>query len=343
MKKILGWLSLFLFSFILICLFTLAVYYIQTVGKASPPPTVGKAAKSIKFTKVKGIQLHYQTFGNPKNPHLYVLHSGPGYDYRYLLPLQALADSYHVIFYDQRGSGLSERVGKEKLNLQGFSLELQALLDQHSPNKDVILLGHGWGAMLASYYTSKHAKQIRALILAEPFFLSAKTGKSFLARTNYLQPRMDWALVDYSLRSVTESMHIENGDADATSDYVFAKMQQPTKANIGFPYITFFCDTRKPIPFWRYGYRAHQVLTKELMDAQKNILFNISKGIKNYSGETLFLSSECSSIGESFQKEHRKLFAASQEVVILQAGHYLLQDNPSQTLEQIRKFLQSVQ
>src|SRR5215472_3667297 len=41
-------------------------------------------------------------------PPVIVLHGGPDFDHRYLLPeLDDLADSYHLIYYDQRGHGRS--------------------------------------------------------------------------------------------------------------------------------------------------------------------------------------------------------------------------------------------
>src|SRR4029450_12364266 len=50
---------------------------------------------------------------------LIVLHGGPNFDHRYLLPdLDRLADAFRLIYYDQRGRGQSaERVKAEGGNL----------------------------------------------------------------------------------------------------------------------------------------------------------------------------------------------------------------------------------
>src|SRR5689334_26961 len=43
-----------------------------------------------------------------KGPAVIVLHGGPDFDHRYFLPdLDRLADSFHLIYYDQRGRGMS--------------------------------------------------------------------------------------------------------------------------------------------------------------------------------------------------------------------------------------------
>lgn len=57
-----------------------------------------------------GTRLHTETFGLPTDPLLVILHGGPGGDYRSMLAARAFAaDGFHVVFYDQRGTGLSKR------------------------------------------------------------------------------------------------------------------------------------------------------------------------------------------------------------------------------------------
>ena len=90
---------------------------IDGVGKLVPK-TVDQDA-SLPSIFVNGTQLHAQTFGNPNNPMLIFLHGGPGSDYRNGLNVQQLAnEGYYVIFYDQRGSGLSKRHDKNTYSIQ---------------------------------------------------------------------------------------------------------------------------------------------------------------------------------------------------------------------------------
>src|SRR5262245_60802661 len=64
---------------------------------------------TLSQIEINGAHLHAEAFGDPNAPTVIVLHGGPGSDYRCLLPLQALAgDGYRVVFWDQRGAGLSE-------------------------------------------------------------------------------------------------------------------------------------------------------------------------------------------------------------------------------------------
>src|SRR5690606_12091005 len=76
-------------------------------------PTVSND-KSLPSLEIRGVKLHLQTEGDPKNDTIILLHGGPGNDYRHLLSLLPLGDEYHLVFYDQRGAGLSERVRSEE-------------------------------------------------------------------------------------------------------------------------------------------------------------------------------------------------------------------------------------
>src|SRR6185436_19073286 len=77
--------------------------------------------------EVAGAQLHAEAYGDPEAPIVMVLHGGPGSDYRSLLPLKELAhDGYRVVFWDQRGAGLSQRFPADTYS---FDLYLDDLVE----------------------------------------------------------------------------------------------------------------------------------------------------------------------------------------------------------------------
>src|SRR5687767_1729721 len=92
-------------------LVALAATVVQGPAPASPSvqPTLQRDP-SLPRVELNGYAFHSEHFGAPGKPVLIVLHGGPGADYRYLLGVKALADDYQVVFYDQRGTGLSPRV-----------------------------------------------------------------------------------------------------------------------------------------------------------------------------------------------------------------------------------------
>ena len=126
---------------------------------------------SLPSIAVNGTQLHAEAFGQPDDALLIVLHGGPGADYRYLLNCKAFAnEGYRVVFYDQRGSGLSKRHPKDSYTLQLMYDDLSAVVTHYrtSPTQKVFLLGHSWGAMLATAYINQYPTRINGVVLAEP-------------------------------------------------------------------------------------------------------------------------------------------------------------------------------
>ena len=65
---------------------------------------------SLPSITVNDAKLHSEAFGNPYGTMIVVIHGGPGADYRGMLNCKDfVSNGYRVVFYDQRGSGLSQR------------------------------------------------------------------------------------------------------------------------------------------------------------------------------------------------------------------------------------------
>lgn len=127
---------------------------------------------SLPSINANGTQLHSETFGNKDSAMIVILHGGPGSDYRYMLNCQEFANQgYRVVFYDQRGAGLSKRHSSDTYSIQIMIDDLDAVINYYktSATQKVFLLGHSWGAMLASIYVNAgNASKIDGLVLAEP-------------------------------------------------------------------------------------------------------------------------------------------------------------------------------
>ncbi len=138
-----------------------AALFVATSGEHAVPSTVVDDA-TLPAIEINGLRLHAEVQGPPDAPVTIVLHGGPGGDYVGLLPLKALADKHRVVFYDQRGAGLSQRVPAETLMLDTYIQELAGVIAHYSPNRSVTLIGHSWGAMLASAYMAPIPSRLNA-------------------------------------------------------------------------------------------------------------------------------------------------------------------------------------
>jgi len=87
---------------------------------------------------------------------LIVLHGGPGLDHTMFRPwLDPLGDEFRLLYVDERGQGLSERVDPATLSLDVFARDVDLLADALGLER-FALLGHSFGAII----TTKHAIEI---------------------------------------------------------------------------------------------------------------------------------------------------------------------------------------
>ncbi len=102
---------------------------------------------NLTFTELAGYRFHTVVKGDKQDPVVIVVHGGPGADHQYLSSLSALSNNHRVVFYDQRGSGLSPRVDSSQLTIDQNLNDLNLLVEHFSENSRVKLKGHSWGGM----------------------------------------------------------------------------------------------------------------------------------------------------------------------------------------------------
>ena len=103
-------------------------------------------------------------YGNASNKvFLLFIHGGPGDDgleYREGIASEMLEEDYAVVYYDQRGQGLSEGKFKpEDVTISLMSDDLQAIvlaiINKYGDDISIFLLGHSWGGELGTDYLIK--------------------------------------------------------------------------------------------------------------------------------------------------------------------------------------------
>jgi len=125
------------------------------------------------FIETKGGRIWYSVFGEDKSATpLLVLHGGPGF----LSMPQGVSDfavDRPVYFYDQLGSGKSDRAAdQDYYSVKNFVNELDQVIKELKL-AEVILMGFSWGCGLAcSYLLEKEPKGVKAIILSAPYLSS---------------------------------------------------------------------------------------------------------------------------------------------------------------------------
>jgi pimeloyl-ACP methyl ester carboxylesterase len=86
---------------------------------------------------------------------LIALHGGPGLDHSMFRPyLDGLGDEYRLLYVDERGQGLSDRVDPATLSLDVFARDVD-LLAEALELESFALLGHSFGAIIAMRHATE--------------------------------------------------------------------------------------------------------------------------------------------------------------------------------------------
>jgi proline iminopeptidase len=280
---------------------------------ALAPKTVDLDA-SLPSISVNGTQLHCETYGNPNNPMVVFLHGGPGGDYRNGLNAKYLAnDNYYVVFYDQRGSGLSRRHPKDSYNIDLVLNDLTAVIQHYrtSPAQKVFLFGHSWGAMLATAYLNKYPNSISGAILAEPGGLKWDDLKIYSEKSRKLKffnEVTNDALYPDQFLSGNENDHaILDYKLALSTPYTYAKNNEE--------------GIEGPSPFWRHG----AAVLKKLFEIAEKDGFDFTNNLHQYTTRVLFLYSENNrAYGESFARREAAAFPNVQVSKVNGTGHEMI-------------------
>lgn len=288
------------------------------------PPLTLEADASLPFCHFEQYRFHSRVYGKGHRESILVLHGGPGGDFRYLMPLRGLAYRYRLIFYDQRGTGLSPRTPPAELQLEQYLQDLHAFVEHFSRDGPLSLFGHSWGAYIALQYVARYPENIHKLLLAAPFIPDMPTRASLFLHN------LRHGIIAKLIGAKMNSLKIPALDSQARQDYFFAILLR--QSNPGYN-----CPARNTqVPMWRSGYHAFRKLSASAKEGEQ------LEGIRFPPEKVLILAAACDKLlGIRYQQKVRKRLAYPELREIPDAGHYLLQDNPGACLKEVNRFLQT--
>jgi proline iminopeptidase len=295
------------------------------------PRTVAEDS-SLPQIEVAGGLFHAEAFGDPAAPLVMVLHGGPGSDYRPLLPLQALAaDGYRVVFWDQRGAGLSQRFDKGFYTLDGYLEDLRQVIEHYTvrPGQPLVFIGHSWGAMYLTWFINQHGDyggRVRGAVLSDPGGFTRKQLDDYLARYNAA-----FGPTSEPFNDAVWSPQFISADDQARADYLMeliAMRGTPSDGN----------DPEHPAPSWRSGAVVNLALV-----ALSRQGFDWTTNLRAFAPKVLFLHGDLDTAhtAES-QQEMAGAYASSEMVVMHGVGHQQIWERPAEYLAHTRAYFQSI-
>ncbi|MFP5209222.1 MAG: alpha/beta fold hydrolase [Acidobacteriota bacterium] len=168
--------------------------------------------------KANGISIHYLRTGGDKRP-LIALHRLTGSGVCWTPVARSLEDDYDVVIPDARGHGKSSAPRNGYL-YQDLAKDVAGLVEKlRLP--DPVIMGHSMGGMTAAVAARQLGAANRAVILADPTFISPERQREayesnvFEQHRQFLNSSMDALLADLRLRHPYRSSEILEYMAEA--------------------------------------------------------------------------------------------------------------------------------
>jgi proline iminopeptidase len=291
---------------------------------------------SLPAIEMNGSRFHVETMGNPANPVIVFLHGGPGMDYRGLLRLAgrydgySLADEYFLVFWDQRGSGLSMRHDRAVLTTDVFANDLNALVNRYSPGRPVLLIGESWGGMFATRYINQYPERVAGAVLIEPGPLDGATMERIKGDMFDLNLRSEW-LNDFAWNS-----QFLSPDDHARMDYERTLAQRDAQPR-------YHQSTVDPQPYWRIGAAASRYITESGQDENGVFNYDFTTNLQAFTTHVLFIAGSLSEVqGASLQQEQVLQYPSASLQVVDGAGHDVAWVKAAEVLTHVRTYLDAL-
>lgn len=269
-----------------------------------------------------------------QGPAIIVLHGGPDFDHSYLVPdLDRLSDSFHLIYYDQRGRGRSaDRVQPEDVTLASDIADIEKVR-QYFHLDSVVLLGHSWGTVLALEYALRYPQRVSGMILMNPAPASTEDYKQL--RKEWLEKRPD----DMERRkTISASAAYKEGDPDAVTAYYRIHFQPALARREDYETII----ARLRASFTKEGILKSRAIEARLMnDSWSSPDYDLLPKLKSLSIPTLIISGEHEFIPAATAEHITQAIPNAHMVTLKDCGHFSYLECPAAVREQIDVFFRA--
>jgi proline iminopeptidase len=290
-------------------------------AEPAPPLTPGEGT-----IEMPGGTVWYNVVGDGPGTPLVLLHGGPGAPSYYLNPLAALGDGRPVIFYDQLGAGRSDRTTDSTLwTIPSFVAELDSLR-RALGLREVHILGHSWGTMLATQYFFAHPEGVESLILASPALNTAEWVADADTLLLALPDSSQAAIARHEAAGTFEDPEYQ---AAVMAFYqLYLARAQPWDANMD----STFAGLNEALYQYMWG-PSEFTATGALRN------FDVTDSLALITVPTLFMTGEYDEARPTTVENHASLVPGAEFAVIPDAAHITMHDNPDETLRVVREFL----
>jgi len=132
----------------------------------------------------KEFEIAYEISGDSSKPKMVLIHGLFLNSDCWKQQLPVFESHFHILRYDLRGHGRTTKP-KKRFTIRNYVDDLFALLDHLNWNKELYLVGHSLGGMIALVYGLENPKYVKKMVVADSFcFISQEAITDVLGRIN---------------------------------------------------------------------------------------------------------------------------------------------------------------
>lgn len=293
----------------------------ERASEARAPAEVSVQEASV--TGGGGVVLQMKTVGSATaDDTLITIHGGPGLSLESMEGYNALAGPHQrVVSYDQRGAGRSAVPDDLDYSLAAQVADLEAIRVSLGVER-MQLLGQSWGGAIAAAYAATHPDHVSALVLV---------GAVPLDRAEYLagQRRFQARVVELQRLGIIDDVipSIAEGSCTAAFSAVLPAYLDEPASNISVKVASCTAETSRA--------------TYEAFLADETIPVYADK-LSSFDSPTLLVAGEHDVFGPEWLQRQREILtlAPTETMLIRDAGHLVIAEQPVATLAAISAFLQ---
>lgn len=285
------------------------------------------------YVDVEGGKIWYQIIGEGKGVPLLILHGGPGSRSCSMIPgFSLLGNDRPVIFYDQLGSGNSERPTDTTLwNTERFVDEIDHLRTSLGL-KELHILGHSCGStFLIEYMITKKPEGVKSVIFSSPMI----STPDWIADTKFLLLQMPIELQDTIRKYETLEDYKAPEYLSAVDSFYSRHLSRKS-----WPYIpNVECENVPDFNGQVYNYMwgpTEFTATGTLID------FDRSADLDKIEEPILFVTGEYDEARPETMYKYQKMSKKAIVKIIGNAAHMTMIDQPEKMAEAVGSFLRSI-
>lgn len=299
----------------------LSILMLFNACQTNPPKLV---EKSNGFLSINGAEIFYQKMGSGE-PILFI-HGGPSLEHGYLLPqMEALAQDYQLIFYDQRTCGKSTAMpDSSTITLDGFIEDIESIRKALKLEK-VNILGHSWGGFLAMHYAMRYPDNLKKLLLINS--VGASSAQKIEEQVMINKRKMPWD-------SLARIKIIQSEAFKKRQAFAFEDMFRLSFKRTFFD--TLLVDSLTLSLPADFGARSTHLFTHLAKDI---MAYEFYGDLKKITVPTLILYGDYDPLSEIAGKDLANNITNSELVILKDCGHFPYIEKPALFFESIRRFV----